>query len=256
MKEYFYMRELMDYFKISRDAIKYYEQKGLITSCRDKNGYRKFDRVMFKKLERICTMRSLGFSLDEIKLSIFEGQMYKNGELAFEARIKEIEQQERLLGMAKKLLLSNREFSRSFSEYYQNCHLYEDFFVCLSSRNEEECQQEALWRRELHVFEIDEHGEIQSEQEYQKVIQDEIVVDDDICSQCEYRSKGRIKSSAIRLVIKKSESDRLPEYIREMYRWGIEHDCHMEKKVYSKYSYYCEPEEEGIVLDLYLPVKI
>lgn len=254
MKEYFYMKELMDYFQISRDAIKYYEEKGLITSCRDGNGYRKFDQVMFKKIEKICTMRSLGFSLDEIKLSLFEGHMKKNGELAFAERIEKIEQQERLLKMSKKLLLSNREFSRSFEQYYQNCHVYPEFFVCLASENEEECSQDNLWKREIHIFEIGDNGDLRSEKDYGKVILDEIVADAEICEKCRYKREV-VKSEAIRMVIKKSESSKLPEYIREMYHWGRKHDLQNGNKVYCKFYYYCEPEEEGIVFDLYLPVE-
>lgn len=255
MKEYFYMKEIMEYFNISRDAIKYYEQKGLITSYRDKNGYRKFTTVMFKKIEWICTMRSIGVSLDEIKLSLSEGQMIKNGELAFAARIQEIEEQKKRLELAEKVLLSNREFVRSIPEYYLNCHLYPKFFICLASVDERACEQDALWRRGLHVFEIDSNGEIQSEYEYEKIVQDAVVVNYGICEECKRKGDSYVEGPAIRMVIKKSDADRIQDYIKEMHQWGMEYEISMKDRVYCTYAYYCETEEEGIALDLYLPVR-
>ncbi len=260
MKEYFYMKDLMDYLKITRDAIKYYEQKGLITSCRDRNGYRKFNQVTFQKLERICTMRTLGFSLDEIKLSLSKGRMSENGEAAFDARLNEIEEQRQLLETRKKLLLRNREFSKSFDEYYQNCHLYDSFFVCIASSNREKCRQATLWRRELSVYVMDESGEIKAEEEFSRVILDDAVVDNLVCDKCCHGRNGLIQSRAIRLVIKQSESDNLANYIRDMYRWSACHGYQTGNKVYAQYAFYYEQEdgeqkEEGIAVDLYLPVN-
>ena len=258
MKEYYRMKDLMDYFKISRDTIKYYEQKGLITSCRDRNGYRKFDQVMFQKLERICTMRTLGFTLNEIKLSLSKGRMSENGEAAFEARLNEIEEQRRMLEIRKEWLLSNRTFSKSFEKYYQNGHLYDKFFACLASSNQGKCLQDVLWRRELSVYTVNEDGKITAEEDFSGVILDEVVADSKLCEKCCYRQDGLIKGLAIRLVFKQSERDNLTNYIRDMYRWGNAHGYQMSSKVYAQYAFYYEHEngeqEEGIAIDLYLPV--
>ena len=50
---------------ISRDAVRFYEREGLISSQRAENGYREFSAEMLQQLLYVRTAQSLGFSLSE-----------------------------------------------------------------------------------------------------------------------------------------------------------------------------------------------
>lgn len=58
--------ELAEKAGISRDAVRFYEREGLISSQRTGNGYREFSGEMLQQLLYIRTAQSLGFSLAEI----------------------------------------------------------------------------------------------------------------------------------------------------------------------------------------------
>jgi DNA-binding transcriptional MerR regulator len=51
---------------ITRDAVRFYEGRGLIASTRGRNGYREFPHEMLEQLLYVRTAQSLGFSLGEI----------------------------------------------------------------------------------------------------------------------------------------------------------------------------------------------
>lgn len=55
---------------ISRQTIMYYEKEGLITPCRDENGYRNYNDQDIQVLLIIKLLRSMNISIDDIKLVI------------------------------------------------------------------------------------------------------------------------------------------------------------------------------------------
>jgi MerR family transcriptional regulator, thiopeptide resistance regulator len=55
-------------FNLSRSTLLYYDSIGLLhPSCRTDKGYRLYDENDRKRLEMICTLRTTGISLDDIK---------------------------------------------------------------------------------------------------------------------------------------------------------------------------------------------
>lgn len=252
MKKYYYMKDVMERFDITRDTVKYYEKKGLIASVRDKNGYRQYDQITVKKLERIQMLRSMGFSLDAIKLSLSDGKMTENGNLAFDDRIREIEKQQSYLATVKNLLKRSKERALSHSDYYWNCHRYDCFAVCMGSAGRGNCLQDPAWKCEMGIFRVKEDGSIEQDDYLDGVIAEEMILSNGQCINCSHQRM--ICQPAVRGVIKLSESSRVPELIGKMYLFGENHGYVLERKVYCTYNYYCEPEEEGIALDLYIPI--
>ena len=58
--------EMAEFFGLTKEAIRYYERKGLVTSTRDaQTGYRYYERDEITTLKQIRTYESLGFSLNE-----------------------------------------------------------------------------------------------------------------------------------------------------------------------------------------------
>lgn len=60
------IQEIADIFNITPRAIRFYEDKGLISPARQA-GARIFDTVDYGRLERILRAKRLGFTLDDIK---------------------------------------------------------------------------------------------------------------------------------------------------------------------------------------------
>ncbi|MEP6342027.1 MAG: MerR family transcriptional regulator [Maricaulaceae bacterium] len=69
-------------FDITPRAVRFYEDKGLITPCRE-NGSRVFGPVEYVRFERILRAKRLGFTLDDIKevLDVMDGTVRAHVEL-------------------------------------------------------------------------------------------------------------------------------------------------------------------------------
>ncbi|WP_025130619.1 MerR family transcriptional regulator [Pseudomonas sp. PH1b] len=62
--------ELSEACAVSRDTLRFYEQRGLIASQRSANGYRHYPAEMVQLVLYIKTAQRLGFSLGEIGSSV------------------------------------------------------------------------------------------------------------------------------------------------------------------------------------------
>lgn len=67
--------EIADFFGVSRKAIRLYEKKGIIKPVKvdSKNGYRYYSAEQVQQLNALLELKSLGFSLDEIK-TVVDGE--------------------------------------------------------------------------------------------------------------------------------------------------------------------------------------
>lgn len=69
MKERLYqMKDLIERFGVSRDTIKYYEQKSLINPIRNKSGYRQYTETDVQKIRKIQELKGMGFTLEECRV--------------------------------------------------------------------------------------------------------------------------------------------------------------------------------------------
>ena len=69
MKTYFTTDQFAKLANVSERTIRYYDKEGLLKpSFIMENGYRKYSEEDFIKLQRIISLKQLGFSLDEIKI--------------------------------------------------------------------------------------------------------------------------------------------------------------------------------------------
>jgi DNA-binding transcriptional MerR regulator len=64
--------ELAQAAAVSRDTLRFYEQRGLIAAQRSANGYRHYPVEMVQLVQFIKTAQRLGFSLNEIGQSVAE----------------------------------------------------------------------------------------------------------------------------------------------------------------------------------------
>ncbi len=64
--------ELAQATAVSRDTLRFYEERGLIAAQRSANGYRYYPAEMVQLVQLIKTAQRLGFSLNEIGHSVAE----------------------------------------------------------------------------------------------------------------------------------------------------------------------------------------
>ncbi len=86
MKEYYKIGEISDLYGIGTDSLRYYEEIGILKPKRDDNGYRMYNISDIRTLNILRDLRSIGFSMKEIKahlahfnlagtLSLFEQEL-------------------------------------------------------------------------------------------------------------------------------------------------------------------------------------
>ncbi|MCM1118545.1 MAG: MerR family transcriptional regulator [bacterium] len=70
--------EIAEFFGVSRKAIRLYEKKGIIKPVEvdAQNGYRYYSAAQVQQLNALLELKTLGFSLEEIK-SVLDGETTK-----------------------------------------------------------------------------------------------------------------------------------------------------------------------------------
>ena len=66
-KRLYQMKDLIEQFGLTRDTIKYYEKRGLITPARSKSKYRIYTEEDVKKIQYIFKLKNMGLDLEECK---------------------------------------------------------------------------------------------------------------------------------------------------------------------------------------------
>lgn len=113
------IKEVEQQTGITKANIRYYESQGLISPNRESNGYRTYDEKHIKELQRIKLLRSLGLTIESIKL-LCEGKITLEEALAdrksqFQGQHQELVLSEKIIGT---LLNSNAEFRDLNPEEY------------------------------------------------------------------------------------------------------------------------------------------
>ncbi len=67
MKEYYKIGEISNLYNIGTDSLRYYEELGILKPQRDSNGYRMYSISDIRTLNILRELRSIGFSMGEIK---------------------------------------------------------------------------------------------------------------------------------------------------------------------------------------------
>lgn len=99
-----YRNEIIKCTGLSRKALDYYEEKGLISPMREENGYRIYEAEDLERLKKISLLRSLDFSISEIYAYINKDEI--DGSL-LRKREEELEISKKKNELIKKLIAGN-----------------------------------------------------------------------------------------------------------------------------------------------------
>ncbi len=91
MKEYYKIGEISDLYGIGTDSLRYYEEIGILKPKRDDNGYRMYSISDIRTLNILRELRSIGFSMKEIKEHLTSFNLNKTLSM-FEQEIDRIDQ--------------------------------------------------------------------------------------------------------------------------------------------------------------------
>lgn len=96
--------EVADFFGLTKEAIRYYERKGIVCSTRDEQtGYRYYEREEITKLKQIRTYESIGFSLAEAQAMVVETTFSEMEERLSEKLAELKKKEEALVRMQKEI---------------------------------------------------------------------------------------------------------------------------------------------------------
>lgn len=122
MKEYYKIGEISKLYGIGTDSLRYYEELGILHPRRDSNGYRMYSISDIRTLNILRELRSIGFSMQEIKEHLQDFNVEKTLSL-FRREISAID------GKIDELQKLRAHLSSRISEMEK--HLQEDFaFDC------------------------------------------------------------------------------------------------------------------------------
>ena len=108
MKEYYKIGEISKLYNIGTDSLRYYEVVGILKPKRDQNGYRMYSISDNRTLNILRELRSIGFSLDEIKRHLKDFNLQKTRDL-FENAVSAIDKKVADLNLLKTQLLERIE---------------------------------------------------------------------------------------------------------------------------------------------------
>lgn len=117
MKNQYHVGELAAYLGISRDTLRLYDKKGILSPHKDpENGYRVYTRADLLCLEYVLRLKQIGLDLDTIKQLVNAGSI--------DSALDAARQQSRLLRQQledlRLLLEMNEDYSRSLSATRQS----------------------------------------------------------------------------------------------------------------------------------------
>ena len=120
MKEYYKIGEISSLYNIGTDSLRYYEEIGILKPQRDVNGYRMYSINDIRTLNILRELRSIGFSMSEIKKHIQNFNLEKTVEL-FENAISAIDRKVAEMNRLKAQLSERiEEIKRHTSEDFSN----------------------------------------------------------------------------------------------------------------------------------------
>lgn len=103
MKNYYKIHEISKLYNIGHDSLRYYEKLGILKPRRDTNGYRMYSLKDIYKLNIIRNLRSLDFSMAQIK-DYLDGQsventleLFRQEETLLARRIQELRHRKRVI---------------------------------------------------------------------------------------------------------------------------------------------------------------
>lgn len=129
MKDFFSIGELAGYQKISKQTLIFYDKIGLFKPAytNPETGYRYYSTLQLDTLDTIIVMKTIGFSLEEIK-TYMENRNFETSRESFRHQIEVIDRQLEALGTIKKRLLqkcaTQDEFRQQIKQMpNQNVHI-------------------------------------------------------------------------------------------------------------------------------------
>ena len=97
------INEVIQKVDLTKRAIKYYEEQGLISVNKDKNGYRNYSEEDVKTLKEISVYRKLGISIKDIKvlLNTKDKQLLEN---IYKEKLSKIKENQKEIDSLRKLI--------------------------------------------------------------------------------------------------------------------------------------------------------
>ena len=254
MKEKMYVKDILDRFQITRDALKYYEKQGIVQGYRDDNGYRYYDYLAVKRIERVLWLLKMGFSIEKIKQYLdglsFEQEIHLN-----KARMQELEDQIVQLQEKLRFVKHMDAHQQKIMDYYRHYSICHDVKICTGCEQGKNTSIGSLGQREMRVLQLNQDCTIVGERLFERSIAKEVLLYSDPCKNC---SKASIVHGPFVQGIIKLENfggiERIFPRIRlDMEQQGYE----MGTEVYCYYGYYieAEPKEEGIAVNFFIPLR-
>ncbi|MEG0923521.1 MAG: MerR family transcriptional regulator [Anaerovoracaceae bacterium] len=103
MKQYYKIGEISTLYGIGTDSLRYYEELGILAPQRDTNGYRMYSIKDIRTLNILRELRSIGFSMSDIKEHLNNFNLERTLEL-FQKEIEVVEQKKKELDSLEKQL--------------------------------------------------------------------------------------------------------------------------------------------------------
>ena len=254
MKEKMYVKDILSLFEITRDALKYYEKQGLITGQRDVNGYRYYDYLDVKRIERVLWLLKTGFSVDQVKHYLrglpFEEEMRMNA-----VRIQELEEEIRLLQDKLRFVRHMDAYQRMIPEYYRQYAVCHNINICAGCEQGQMNRLGALSHREMKVLHLREDFSVERVSYHDKILAAELMLYNEECRDCTCTviANGSFVQGIIKLKDLEEFPKRLPDIQQDMDQQGYI----LGHEIYCFFLYYIEadPAEEGVAVNFFIPIQ-
>ena len=100
------INEVIQHVDLTKRAIKYYEEQGLLSVSKDENGYRNYTLEDIKTLKEILVYRKLGISIKDIKV-LLKGKDKQLLENIYKEKINKLEKYKNEADLLKKFIDNN-----------------------------------------------------------------------------------------------------------------------------------------------------
>lgn len=251
MEEKFYqVKDIMDMFGITRDAIKYYEKKGLIEPSRTETGYRLFDSFNVEKLKKILDLRDLGFSIKEVMEMSEDAECEKNA-VVLTALRKETEKSIRELNKKLEKIRSYERFFFESKRFSQGFNVEYDVSFCANCPFIFEADKRSFYVRQVNVLSLNTDGSVERENKSLIVLRNAGLKEE--CPDC---NKRKVTYKYVyRGVFPYEGEEKLCSLIRCAYKNASMEGYTLQNQVYITQKVLTREEGERLFIDIRIPIE-
>lgn len=246
------MRDIIEKYGISRDVIKYYEKKGLITPVRSEGGYRLYDDKTIVKLEMLLHFREFGLQASDLEFMQNRVE-YEDSMQFLQDYSNKLKKQMQDIQNRLEEIEEYQDQMRQMQAYCNQFKICNQFQFCKGCSCIAKEKKNNFYVQGISIVSVSEDGIMQEMQEVDGIVRDSSRILNEVCRNCQDSEHKIYFEKVYRGIYALEGIEKLGQLIRETYASAKEKGYQFQKEVYVFHNILTDESKGKIWLDIVIP---